>query len=85
MSSWEINHFGTKGKIPVLFTIEILVIPCQEYNISGYLFDKIKDFDKLRVEMRILEQDHVGSNNIPCKSVTGERPQSEMKEMKTMI
>ena len=27
------NHFGTKGKIPVLFTIEILVIPCQEYNI----------------------------------------------------
>ena len=31
LESWEINHFGTKGKIPVLFTIEILVIPCQEY------------------------------------------------------
>ena len=35
--------------------------------------------------MRKLEQDHVGSNSIPCKSVTEERPQSEMKEMKTMI
>ena len=53
-------------------------------DISGYLFDKIKDFDKLRVEMRKLEQDHVGSNSIPCKSVT-EKSQSEMKEMKTMI
>ena len=35
--------------------------------------------------MRKLEQDHVGSNSIPCKSVTEERPRSEMKEMKTMI
>lgn len=54
-------------------------------DISGYLFDKIKDFDKLRVEMRKLEQDHVGSPGIPCKPVTEEKSNSELKEMKSMI
>ena len=54
-------------------------------DISGYLFDKIKDFDQLRVEIKKLEQDHTGSasNTLPCKSVTGDK--SEMQEMKTMI
>ncbi len=27
-------------------------------DVSGYKFDSIKDFDKLRVEMRKLEQEH---------------------------
>lgn len=35
--------------------------------------------------MRKLEQDHMDSNSIPCKLVTEEKPQYEMKEMKNMI
>ena len=54
-------------------------------DISGYLVDSIKDFDKLRVEMRKLEQDHMESNGFPCKVVTEEKSNSDMKEMKTMI
>lgn len=32
-------------------------------DISGYKFEKIKDFDKLRVEIRKLEQDHLLTTN----------------------
>ena len=35
--------------------------------------------------MRKLEQDHMESNGLPCKVVTEEKSNSDMKEMKTMI
>ena len=54
-------------------------------DIPGYLVDKIKNFDKLRVEMRKLEQHHMESNGLPCNVVTEEKSNSDMKEVKTMI
>lgn len=62
-------------------------------DISGYKFEQIKDFDKLRVEIRKLEQDHLhpGSNSsnnkkAQCNVVTEENTEkNEMKEIKSML
>ena len=57
-------------------------------DISGYKFEKITNFDKLRVEIRKLEQDHLVScqKTIPCNIITKDKEeQSELKEMKSMI
>lgn len=57
-------------------------------DISGYLFDKILDFDKLRVEIRKIEQDHLKTNctAAPCKPlVDNTSDKSEIKQMKNMI
>ena len=54
----------------------------------GYKFEKITDFDQLRVELRKLEQDHLHpQSNVPhCPiSQTSKKENSELKEMKTMI
>ena len=41
-------------------------------DISGYKFEEITDFDKLRVEIRKLEQDHLVScqKTTPCNIIT---------------
>lgn len=57
-------------------------------DISGYKFEKISDFDKLRVELRKLEQDHVSTqeNVTHCSFSVEQKPEiSELKEMKSMI
>lgn len=57
-------------------------------DISGYKFEKIKDFDQLRVEIRQLEQDHLHPEaNIPSCSVseTSNKDSNDLKEVKTMI
>ena len=44
-------------------------------DISGYKFEKITDFDKLRVEIRKLEQDHLVScqKTTPCSIITKDK------------
>ena len=57
-------------------------------DISGYLFEKITDFDQLRVELRKLEQDHLDPESaVPhCPiSKSAKTENSDLKEMKTMI
>lgn len=57
-------------------------------DISGYKFERITDFDQLRVEIRKLEQDHFHpSPNVPhCPISKSENAEnSELKEMKSMI
>lgn len=56
-------------------------------DISGYKFEKITDFDKLRVEIRKLEQDHLQptTKNTHCNVSQINSENSELKEMKTMI
>lgn len=57
-------------------------------DISGYKFEKITDFDKLRVEIRKLEQDHLSSEpNVPHCSVSVDQKteNKDIKEMKSMI
>ena len=57
-------------------------------DISGYKFEKIKDFDQLRVEIRQLEQDHLHPEaNIPSCPVskTSNKENNDLKEVKTMI
>lgn len=63
-------------------------------DISGYKFEQIKDFDKLRVEIRKIEQDHIlldskpKENKAQCNNVEksdDKSDNSEIKEMKTML
>lgn len=61
-------------------------------DISGYKFEQIKDFDKLRVEIRKIEQDHLHHDSKPKENkatgsvVSDEKSDnSEIKEMKTML
>ena len=57
-------------------------------DISGYKFEKITDFNKLRVEIRKLEQDHLSSeSNVPHCSVSVDQKteNKDIKEMKPMI
>lgn len=56
-------------------------------DISGYKFEKITDFDKLRVEIRKLEQDHLQptTKNTQCHVTQTNSENTELKEMKTMI
>lgn len=57
-------------------------------DISGYKFEKITDFDKLRVEIRKLEQDHLSTeSSVPHCSVTVDQKEEnkDIKEMKAMI
>ena len=56
-------------------------------DISGYKFGKIEDFDKLRVEIRKLEQDHLQptTKNTQCNVAQANSENTELKEMKTMI
>ena len=62
-------------------------------DISGYKFEQVLDFDKLRVEVRKIEQDHLHASTIPkpqrkaqCNVVTEEKADNnEMKEIKTML
>ena len=62
-------------------------------DICAYKFEQIKDFDKLRVAIRKIEQDHLNPEalNVHChSSVDQNKPnkkeeKSEMKEMKSMI
>ncbi|MCG7878258.1 MAG: hypothetical protein N0C90_18285 [Candidatus Thiodiazotropha endolucinida] len=55
-------------------------------DISGYKFEKITDFDQLRVELRKLEQDHFHPQSVTTiiSKVTN-TDKNELKEMKTMI
>ena len=57
-------------------------------DISGYKFEKITDFDKLRVEIWKLEQDHLSSEpNVPHCSVSVDQKteNKDITEMKSMI
>ena len=57
-------------------------------EISGYKYDKVKDFDQLRVEIRKLEQEHNHPGSMVMtgiKSVIDNKENSEMKEIKTML
>ena len=57
-------------------------------DISGYKFEKIKDFDLLRVGIRQLEQDHLHPEaNIPSCSVSkaSNKGNNNLKEVKTLI
>lgn len=57
-------------------------------DISGYKFEKITDFDQLRVEIRKLEQDHLHPEaNITQSPVskTSNKDSNDLKEVKTMI
>ena len=57
-------------------------------DISGYKFEKITDFDKLRVEIRKLEQDHLSiESSVPHCSVAIDQKEEnkDIKEMKAMI
>lgn len=57
-------------------------------DISGYKFEKITDFDQLRVEIRKLEQDHFHTDiSVPHCTIASSTNEgnSELKEMKTMI
>lgn len=57
-------------------------------DICGYKFEQISDFDKLRVEIRKIEQDHLKpeekvSHSVSSVQQTDEK--SDIKEMKSMI
>ena len=62
-------------------------------DISGYKFEQVLDFDKLRVEVRKIEQDHLHASTTTkteskaqCNVVTEEKADNnEMKEIKTML
>lgn len=62
-------------------------------DISGYKFEQVLDFDKLRVEVRKLEQDHLHTSAAPkaeskaqCNLVTEDKKDNtEMREIKTML
>lgn len=62
-------------------------------DISGYKFETVKDFDKFRVEIRKLEQDHLkktekqGSSLAISKSATdkNEIEKSDVQELKGMV
>jgi len=60
-------------------------------DISGYKFDSINDFDKLRVELRKIEQDHVGKTEDKTKLGIAKSAMdrtdymNEIKELRGMI
>ena len=55
-------------------------------DICGYKFEQISDFDKLRVEIRKIEQDHLKSEEKVSISTVQQRDEtSDIKEMKSMM
>ena len=57
-------------------------------DISGYKYDKVKDFDQLRDKIRKLEQEHNHPGSMvttDIKSVIDNKENGEMKEIKTML
>lgn len=64
-------------------------------DISGYKFEQISDFDRLRVELRKIEQDHLHLHKLDtahsqtkthCNVNTeGKAENGEIKELKTMV
>ena len=57
-------------------------------DICGYKFEQISDFDKLRVEIRKIKQDHLKPEEKVTHSISSVRQadeKSDIKEMKSMI
>ena len=57
-------------------------------DICGYKFEQISDFDKLRVEIRKIEQDHLKPEEKVTHSISSVQQadeKSDIKEMKSMI
>ena len=60
-------------------------------DISGYKFEHVKDFDKLRVEVRRIEQDHKANNSssrlvtLKRAAETDDESTKEMKHLRKMM
>ena len=57
-------------------------------DICGYKFEQISDFDKLKVEIRKIEQDHLKPEEKVTQCISSVQQtdvKSDIKEMKSMI
>lgn len=57
-------------------------------DISGYKFEQVKDFDRLRVEMRKIEQEHSESQTVKTHInpiAEDKTEKNDMKEIKSML
>lgn len=59
-------------------------------DVSGYKFEAVKDFDKLRVELRKIEQQHIGPDIgkhriATAKSITEKESNGDIAELKNMV